>query len=115
MACSKLLKLSVTLLTASTNFRHMFLIRWWILDFQYKRQRGRLIGIRRWPGDPRGGRRGSCLLERIMRMLGLTREIVACVALVSMASFATAQQQDKGAGQSTNTTSSENDPSHNSS
>jgi hypothetical protein len=50
-----------------------------------------------------------------MRMLGLTREIVACVALVSMASFATAQQQDKGAGQSTNTTSSENDPSHNSS
>jgi hypothetical protein len=50
-----------------------------------------------------------------MRMLGLTREIVACVALVSMASFATAQQQDNGAGQSTNTTSSENDPSHNSS
>jgi hypothetical protein len=51
-----------------------------------------------------------------MRMLGLTRDIVTCVVLLSLASFvATAQQQDSSAGRSTNTTSSENDPSHNSS
>jgi len=51
-----------------------------------------------------------------MRMLGLTREIVACVMLLSLAPFAaTAQQQDSSAGQSTKTVSSENDPSHDSS
>ncbi len=51
-----------------------------------------------------------------MRMLGLTRDIVTCVVLLSLASFvATAQQQDSSAGQSTNTTSSGNDPSHDSS
>jgi hypothetical protein len=51
-----------------------------------------------------------------MRMLGLTREIVVCVALVSLASFAaTAQQQDSSAGQSAKTVSSENDPPHDSS
>jgi hypothetical protein len=51
-----------------------------------------------------------------MRMLGLKREITACVVLLSLASFAaTAQGQDSNAGQSAKTVSSEYDPSHDSS
>jgi len=56
-----------------------------------------------------------------MRMLGLTREVVTCVVLVSLPSLSTtalgaiAQQQDSSASQSTNTTSSDNDPPRNSS